>query len=84
MYLMSGNSEKFTVSFKNEGNETLVITPKVVSMYNSGNDIIESWITISPTNTTVEPGAVQEFTVEVNIPRGCRKRVLSNSYSLHR
>ena len=68
-YLMSGNSEKFTVSFKNEGNETLVITPKVVSIPNSGNEINESWITISPTNTTVEPGALQEFIVEENIPR---------------
>lgn len=69
MSLMSGNSEKFTVSFKNEGNETIVITPKVVSMSNSGNNIIESWINISPTNTTVEPDAVQEFAVEVNVPR---------------
>lgn len=68
LYLMSGNSEKFTVSFKNEGNETLVITPKVVSMSSSGNNIIESWITISPTNATVESGAVQEFTVEVDTP----------------
>ena len=68
MYRMSGTSEKFAVSFENDGNETLVITPKVVSMYNSGNNIIESWITISPTNATVEPGAVQEFTVEVNVP----------------
>lgn len=69
MYLVAGNSEKFTVSFKNEGNETLVITPKVVSTSNSGNDIIESWIAVSPTNATVEPGALQEFTVEVNVPR---------------
>lgn len=69
MYLVAGNSEKFTVSFKNEGNETLVITPKVVSMSNSGNDTIKSWIAVSPTNATVEPGALQEFTVEVNVPR---------------
>jgi hypothetical protein len=69
MYLVAGNSEKFTVSFKNEGNETLVITPKVVSMSNSGNDTIKSWIAVSPTNATVEPRALQEFTVEVNIPR---------------
>lgn len=69
MYLVAGNSEKFTVSFKNEGNETLVITPKVVSTSNNGNDIIESWIAVSTTNATVEPGALQEFTVEVNVPR---------------
>lgn len=69
MYLVAGNSEKFTVSFKNEGNETLVITPKVVSMSNSGNDTIKSWIAVSPTNATVEPRALQEFTVEVNVPR---------------
>ncbi|HWQ47512.1 MAG TPA: hypothetical protein VN414_00940 [Methanosarcina sp.] len=69
MYLVAGNSEKFTVSFKNEGNETLVITPKVVSTSNNGNDIIESWIVVSTTNATVEPGALQEFTVEVNVPR---------------
>lgn len=69
MYLVAGNSEKFTVSFKNEGNETLVTTPKVVSTSNSGNDTIESWIAVSPTNATVEPGALQEFIVEVNVPR---------------
>ncbi len=69
MYLVTENSEKFTVSFKNEGNETLVITPKIVSMSNIENNTIENWISVSPTNTTVEPGAVQEFTVEVNVPK---------------
>lgn len=68
VYLTAGNSEKFNVSFKNEGNETLTITPKVVTLY-GGNNIVENWISISPTNATVEPGAVQDFTVEVNVPK---------------
>lgn len=69
MYITAGNSEKFTVSFKNEGNETLVITPKVISTSNSGNNINESWISIDPTNMTIEPRAVKEFTIKVNVPR---------------
>ncbi len=68
-YLVAGNSEKFTVSFKNEGNETLDITPKVVPLPDTGSSINESWVTISPANETVEQGSVQEFTVEVSVPK---------------
>ena len=68
VYLTSGNNEKFNVSFKNEGNETLTITPKVVTLY-GGNNIVENWMSISPTSATVEAGAVQDFTVEVDTPR---------------
>jgi hypothetical protein len=68
VYLTSGNNEKFNVSFKNEGNETLTITPKVVTLY-GGNNIVENWISISPTSATVESGAVQDFTVEVDTPK---------------
>ncbi len=69
MYLMAGNSETFSVTFENKGNETLDIIPKVVSMPYSAKNLNESWITISPTNATVEPGAVQEFSVKVDIPK---------------
>ncbi len=68
-YLVAGNSEKFTVSFKNEGNETLDVTPKVVPLPDTGSSINESWVTISPANATVEQGSVQEFTVEVSVPK---------------
>lgn len=67
-YLNAGNSIQFTVSFTNEGNETLVLTPKVVAAPYSTNSINESWITILPTNATVAPGAVQNFNVEINVP----------------
>ena len=69
IYLMAGNSETFSVTFENKGNETLDIIPKVVSMPYSAKNLNESWITISPTNATVEPGAVQEFSVKVDIPK---------------
>lgn len=68
-YLVAGNREKFTVSFKNEGNETLDITPKIVPLPDTGSIINESWVTISPANATVEQGSVQEFTVEVSVPK---------------
>jgi hypothetical protein len=68
-YLLAGNNEKFTVSFKNEGNEALTIAPEVVPLISNGNGIVEEWITISPAEATVEAGAVQEFTVEVAVPR---------------
>ncbi|MGB9929597.1 MAG: hypothetical protein ACPK85_14545, partial [Methanosarcina sp.] len=68
-YVMAGNSENFNVNFKNEGNETLLITPKVVSMPNSEKVINESWITISPENATIEPGIAQEFAVGIIIPK---------------
>ena len=66
--IMAGNSETFTVSFKNEGNETLNVTPKVVPVY-SANNFNENWITVSPTSITVDPGTEQEFAIEINIQR---------------
>ncbi len=59
--IVAGNRDYFTVSFTNKGNETLALTPKLVTTPNSGNNINESWITISPTNATVAPGSVQNF-----------------------
>ena len=66
--LIAGSSTQLTVSFTNGGNETLILTPKVVATPNSLNNINESWITISPTNATVAPGSVQNFVVEINVP----------------
>src|SRR5665647_826829 len=68
--LTAGSGTRLTVSFTNGGNETLNLTPKVVVTPNSQNQINESWITISPTNATVAPGSVQNFVVEINVPRG--------------
>jgi hypothetical protein len=67
--LSAGGSTQLTVSFTNGGNETLTLTPKVVTTPDSQNNINESWITISPTNVTVAPGSVQNSNVEINVPR---------------
>lgn len=67
LYLQQGESDIFTVSFKNNGKKALDIEPKVVDVPYS-EDFNESWVTISPANATVEAGAEQEFTVEVGIP----------------
>ena len=67
LYLQQGESSSFTVSFKNNGKKSLDIEPKIASVPYS-IDFNESWISISPANVTVEAGAEQEFTVEVNIP----------------
>jgi len=70
IYLMQGKSETFNVSFRNEGNETLDITPKVVAPSNDYYDVVnESWITISPENVTVSPDVEQNFTIEVSVPK---------------
>src|SRR5665647_2364754 len=66
--LSAGGNTQFTVTFTNQGSETLTLMPKVVAAPNSLNNINESWITISPTNTTVAPGAVQKFNIEENVP----------------
>jgi hypothetical protein len=66
--ITAGNRDSFTVSFTNSGNETLTLTPKVVTTPDSVNNINESWITISPTNATVAPGSVQKFNIEENVP----------------
>lgn len=68
-YLMAGNSDAFNVTFENKGNETLEIIPKVVTMPYSEKNLTESWVTISPANATVEPGAAQEFSVKIDIPK---------------
>ena len=66
--LTAGSTTQFTVSFTNEGSEALVLTPKAVAVPNSGKNIDDSWITISPANTTVAPGSVQKFTIDLNAP----------------
>jgi hypothetical protein len=67
LYLQQGESSSFTVSFKNNDNKALEIEPYVTVSY-SDYGFNESWITISPANAMVDPGAEQEFTVDVNIP----------------
>jgi len=66
-YVTAGYSTEFTVSFTNNGNENLVITPKVIGIPET-RSLNESWITISPANATVAPGSVEYFTIEENIP----------------
>jgi hypothetical protein len=68
MFLSSGSSAQFIGSFTNGGNETLVLTPRVVAAPGIKNNINESWVKISPTNVTVSPGSTQNFVVEVNVP----------------
>ena len=70
VYLMPGENETFNVSFRNEGNETLDIAPKVVAPSDDYYyDVVnESWITILPENVTVSPGVEQNFTIEVSVP----------------
>lgn len=67
--LTAGSSTQFTVSFINKGSEALVLTPEVIAVPNSQNKIDESWIKITPTDSTVEPGSTQKFDIEINIPR---------------
>ncbi len=66
-YIAEGSSTEFTVSFTNNGDETLVLNPKFIATSNT-NNINESWINIYPANATVTPGSVQYFTIEVNVP----------------
>jgi len=66
-YVGEGSSTEITVSFTNNGNETLFLNPKVIAASNA-NNINESWINIYPANATVAPGSVQYFTIEVNFP----------------
>ena len=66
-YIAEGKSTEITVSFTNNGNETLFLNPKVIATSNT-NDINESWINIYPANATVAPSSVQYFTIEINVP----------------
>jgi hypothetical protein len=68
VFLMPGKSETFNVSFRNEGNETVNVAPKIVALPDSSYILNESWITISPANVTVDPGMEQEFAIEVSVP----------------
>lgn len=68
LYLQQGESSSFNVSFRNNVNKALEVEPKVVAVPNSYSNFDESWITISPAITTVNPGAEQEFTIEINVP----------------
>lgn len=68
VYLTAGNSKTFTVSFTNEGNETLNVTPKLVDTPYNNDKLNESWITISPASIEINPGMEQDFEVEVDVP----------------
>ena len=68
LYLQQGESSSFNVSFKNNDKKALDVEPKVVAVPYSNSNLDESWITISPASTTVNPGAEQEFTIEINVP----------------
>ncbi|MGB9929140.1 MAG: hypothetical protein ACPK85_12180 [Methanosarcina sp.] len=72
-YIMAGNEVSFTIKFTNKGNHTLTLTPKLLGIPYSTNNISESWITISPANATVDPGSVQEFKIIEKIPRDTEK-----------
>jgi uncharacterized membrane protein len=66
--VMPGDSETFSVSFRNEGNETINVAPKVIDVPGSFYALDKNWIAISPANVNVEPGMEQDFEVEVNVP----------------
>jgi hypothetical protein len=68
VYLMPGKNETFNVSFRNEGNEIINVAPKAVASPSGYNNVTESWVTISPANTTVSPGIEQDFAISVNVP----------------
>jgi uncharacterized membrane protein len=69
LYLQQGESSSFNVNFRNNGKKALDLKPKLVAVPHSYyNNFDESWITISPENITVEPGAEQEFAIEINVP----------------
>jgi hypothetical protein len=69
IYLTQGENETFNVSFRNKGNETLNIIPKVVAPPDDYYDVVnESWVTILPENVTVNPSVEQNFTIDVSVP----------------
>ena len=65
-----GDNESFTVTVENKDNKTIALNPKVVITPYTQNFIDENWISISPSNGSLEPGEEQEFEVKVNIPEG--------------
>jgi uncharacterized membrane protein len=67
--VMPGESATVDVRFRNEGNETINVAPKVVNAPYSFNVLDKSWITISPANVKVKPGMEQDFELEVNVPK---------------
>lgn len=66
-YLVAGSSTESSVSFTNNGNEILVLNPKVIAT-SYMNNINESWISIGSKNATVAPGETQRFTIEMSVP----------------
>ncbi len=67
-YIQQGKSNNFNVSFRNNGNEALDIKPKIVPAPYTNSNLSESWVTISPTNITVNAGEEQNFAVGITIP----------------
>ncbi len=64
-----GNSKNFTVTVENKDNKTIELKPKPVIIPYTENFINESWISINPSEKSLNPGEKQEFQVNVDIPK---------------
>lgn len=72
MYLTAGDTETFTVSFSNEANATVNVTPKLTDDPYSEPEFNAEWITISPESVEVNPGTEQDFEIEVSVPQDAK------------
>ncbi|WP_269850932.1 COG1470 family protein [Methanosarcina horonobensis] len=66
--LKPGDSKNFTVTVKNNDNKTIELNPRLLIIPYTEKFIDESWVSISPSEKSLEPGEKEEFQVEVNLP----------------
>lgn len=68
LQVQPGDSENFTVTVTNKDNKTIELNPKPLIIPYTEKFINESWISISPSEKSLNPGEKEEFEVKVNIP----------------
>lgn len=68
LQLKPGDSENFAVTVENNDNKTIELKPKLLIIPYTEKFINESWVNISPSEKSLNPGEKEEFEIKVNIP----------------
>ncbi|GEM_PF-4437530 len=75
--LQPGDSETITVKLKNKNDKDVKITPKVITLPYSENEIDESWISFDKTNFILKPNSSETVKITIKVPKDAEKGLYS-------